>query len=267
MVLQLIDEADLAAGESGLLVDLRVREGLHVQKGDVLAHRRHCCSNCRTSGYRRVDARQSQGRKRCSDTRGGNRAASCRGRTRESEEIIAQFPKSVSQSQLDVERLSVDELKLEVEAGGHELRLARLAEQVALQKLEAARLEISRRKLIAPFAGMAVAVEASVGEWVEPGQTIVRLVSTGRLKAEGFITAAEAARDIEGWQAVIAVPATDLQVTGSVVFVSPEIDPINKQVRVSAEVDNPDRVLRPGQAVDMRLVPPVAGDNAIPTRR
>ncbi len=172
-----------------------------------------------------------------------------------SEDSIARFPKSVSQSQLDVERLSVDKLKLEVEAGRHELRLARLAEEVAKQKLEAARLEIERRQIVAPIDGVAVAVDASVGEWVEPGQKVVRLVSTRRLKAEGFVAATEAAQGLADWKAEIYVHGTDQAVVGRVVFVSPEVDPVNKQVRVWAEVKNPTGSLRPGQSVEMKLVP------------
>ena len=33
---------------------------------------------------------------------------------------------------------------------------------------------------------------------------------------------------------------------GKLVFVSPEVDPVNNQVRVLAEIDNPESLLRPG---------------------
>jgi multidrug efflux pump subunit AcrA (membrane-fusion protein) len=39
------------------------------------------------------------------------------------------------------------------------------------------------------------------------------------------------------------------------VFVSPEVDPVNGQVRVLAEVDNPDGVLRPGLRATMTIGP------------
>jgi RND family efflux transporter MFP subunit len=254
-VLQLMDETNLAAGESGLLVELNVSEGDQVARGDVIARIDDTAA--------RVAADGAKAELVLAKAKGENDVAIRAARTAQrvaeaelarSEESIARFPKSVSQSQLDVERLSVDKLKLEVEAGQHELRLARLAEEVARQKLAAAQLEIQRRRIVAPIHGVAVAVDASVGEWIEPGQQVVRLVSTRRLKAEGFVTASEAALGLIDSQAILVTPAIDGEVTGRVVFVSPEIDPINKQVRLWAEFDNPQGTLRPGQPVEMRLV-------------
>ena len=44
-----------------------------------------------------------------------------------------------------------------------------------------------------------------------------------------------------------------MEVTGKVTFVSPEVDPVNHQVRVWAEVDNTELVLRPGLAAEMTI--------------
>lgn len=252
-VLQLLDEADLAAGESGILVELNASEGQQVKKGDLIA---------RIDDTAALIAEQtSMAELALAKAEAENdvaiRAAETAQRVAEaelarSEESIAAFPKSVSQSQMDVERLSVDKLKLEVEAGKQELHLARLAQTVAERKVEAAQLDIRRRRIVAPIDAVVVDVEASVGEWVEPGQKVVRLVSTQRLKAEGFVTAAQAASNLVGKNVKVEVEGSDM-VTGRVVFVSPEIDPINRQVRLWAELDNRDGLLRPGQPVVMTI--------------
>ncbi|QDU54366.1 efflux RND transporter periplasmic adaptor subunit [Aeoliella mucimassa] len=256
-VLQLIDHADLAAGESGLLVELNASEGKTFAKGDVIARIDDTDA--------RIAEQAAEAELALAKAKAENdvaiRTAAAAQRVAEaelarSEESIAKFAKSVSQSQMDIERLNVDKLKLEVEAGKHELHLARLSQTVAQRKLEAARLEIERRRVLAPIAGVAVDIEASVGEWVEPGQKLVRVVSTHRLKAEGFVAADQAAQGLDGWQAEIEL-ADGSRVTGGVVFVSPEIDPINKQVRLWAEVENSEGRLRPGQTVSMQLQPPV----------
>ena len=259
-VLQLFDEADLAAGQSGILVELNVSEGQAVKRGEVIAR------------IDDTDARIAEQAARAelalATAKAGNdvaiRAAETARKVAEaelarSEASIARFPRSVSQSQLDVERLSVDKLKLEVEAGRQELEIARLAQQVAERKLEAAQLEIRRRRVIAPIDAVVVAVETSVGEWMEPGQQVVRLVNTDRLKAEGFVSAAEAAQGLMNWQAAVRV-ADEEPVAGAIVFVSPEIDPINNQVRVWAEVKNPHGTLRPGQPVSLTLSPAATGE-------
>lgn len=255
-VLQLFDEADLAAGESGILVELNVSEGESVKRGTVIARIDDTDA--------RIAERAAKAELALAQAKSENdaavRAAEAAQKVAEaelarSEESIAAFPRSVSQSQLDVERLSVDKLKLEVEAGRQELKIARLAEQVAARQLEAAGLEIRRRRIIAPIDAVVVEVETSVGEWVEPGQRVVRLVNTDRLKAEGFVSAAEAAQGLVGWQAVVRVTEGE-PVAAKVVFVSPEIDPINNQVRVWVEVQNPEGKLRPGQPVGLSLQPP-----------
>lgn len=255
VVLQLLDEADLAAGQSGIVVELNVREGESVQRGDVLARIDDTAA--------KITEQAAQAELALAKARSENdvavRAAEAAQRVAEaelarSEDSIARFPKSVSQSQIDVERLSIDKLKLEVEAGRTELRLAELAQQVAERKLAAAQLEIRRRKIVAPIDAMAVAVESAVGEWVEPGQKMVRLVSTERLKAEGFLSADQAARTPVGCKVQVQLEE-GRTVKGWLKFVSPEIDPINKQVRVWAELANPEGQLRPGQPVTMRLLP------------
>lgn len=253
VVLRLIDEADLAAGESGIVVELNVSEGQMVKRGDVIARIDDTAA--------RIDEQTARAELALAKAKAENdvavRAAETAQRVAEaelarSEESIARFPKSVSQSQLDVERLSVDKLKLEVEAGEQEIRLASLAQQVAERKVEAAELRIKRRKIVSPIDAMVVEVEAAVGEWVEPGQKVVRLVSTQRLKAEGFVSATQAAEDLSGATALVQLD-NGQTVQGRVAFVSPEIDPINKQVRIWAELDNKDGKLRPGQPVAMTL--------------
>ncbi|MCO6046164.1 HlyD family efflux transporter periplasmic adaptor subunit [Aeoliella sp. ICT_H6.2] len=253
VVLRLIDEADLAAGESGIVIELNVSEGQGVKRGDVIARIDDTAA--------RIAEQTARAELALAKAKAENdvavRAAQTAQRVAEAElarsqESIARFPKSVSQSQIDVERLSIDKLKLEVEAGKQEQHLASLAQQVAERKLEAAQLEINRRKIVSPIDAMVVEVEAAVGEWVEPGQKVVRLVSTQRLKAEGFVSASEAARDLSGATAVVQLD-NGQTVTGRVAFVSPEIDPINKQVRIWAELDNSDGKLRPGQPVQMTL--------------
>lgn len=254
-VLQLFDEADLAAGQSGILVELSASEGQSVKRGDVIARIDDTDARI-TEQAARAELALAKAK---AENDVAVRAAEAAKKVAEaelarSEESIARFPRSVSQSQLDVERLSVDKLKLEVEAGRQELELARLAQQVAARKLEAAQLEIRRRRIIAPIDAVVVEVETSVGEWMEPGQRVVRLVNTDRLKAEGFVSAAEAAQGLLGWRATVHGTA-GTTVEGKVVFVSPEIDPINNQVRVWAEVQNPTGTLRPGQPVGLELAP------------
>lgn len=256
VVLQLLDQAELAAGQPGLVVELAVAEGDRVKPGQIVARIDDSAAQIAKQG---ALAELMVAKAEVEDdvkVRYARKALEvARSELARSLQVIEQNPKSISQSQVDIERLKVEELTLEIERAEHELKLAALNVQVAEAKVEAAQLEIRRRQIVAPIDAMMVEVHTTAGEWVEPGQKLLRLVSTQRLKAEGFVTAAEAARGLAGRNVVVSLDEMGAKVPGKVVFISPEIDPINKQVRVWAEVDNAGGLLRPGQTVEMEISP------------
>ena len=172
---------------------------------------------------------------------------------RRSAESIERFAKSVSQSQLDVEELTVQRNRLEAEQAEHEQQIARLELNEKENELAAARGEVARRRIVAPFDGVIVQVYVRKGEWVKPGQQALRIVNVDRLKAEGFIPAAQAADNLVGKQVKLTMEPNGDQtaVAGTIVFVSPEVDPITSQVRVWADIDNGDGKLRAGQSAKM----------------
>jgi macrolide-specific efflux system membrane fusion protein len=98
-----------------------------------------------------------------------------------------------------------------------------------------------------------VQVYVRKGEWVKPGQQALRIVNVDRLKAEGFIAAEQAAADLVGKTVTLSLEQGSQRTAfdGTIVFVSPEVDPITGQVRVWAEIDNRDGRLRPGQPAKM----------------
>jgi macrolide-specific efflux system membrane fusion protein len=83
-------------------------------------------------------------------------------------------------------------------------------------------------------------------------------VNVDRLKAEGFVSAAQATADLPGKSVLLTVDAAANESPtalpgGTMVFVSPEVDPITGQVRVWAEIDNRDGRLKPGQPARMSV--------------
>ena len=107
------------------------------------------------------------------------------------------------------------------------------------------------------MSGLVTEVKRHKGEWVEPGQSIVRILRLDRLRAEGLASAELLGCDLHGRPVALKVEqeGKPVEFTGKVVFVSPEIDPVNGQVRVWAEIDNKDGKLRPGQPVKMVISP------------
>jgi macrolide-specific efflux system membrane fusion protein len=152
-----------------------------------------------------------------------------------------------------VERLTVQKNQLEAEQAEHEHQVALLELKAQENEFTAARAQVARRRVVAPFDGVIVQIYVRRGEWVEPGQKALRIVNVDRLKAEGFVPAAGAVAELSGKSVSLEVDGLSPQrsLGGTIAFVSPEVDPITGQVRVWAEIDNHEGKLRPGQSARM----------------
>ena len=110
---------------------------------------------------------------------------------------------------------------------------------------------LDRHKVVAQLGGVVVEVDRRRGEWVEPGDRVFRIIRIDHLQAEGFVDARVAQAKWLGRAVTLRVNLGDPEddttsFPGEIVFVSPEIDPVNGQVAVWAEIENRDLALRPG---------------------
>jgi macrolide-specific efflux system membrane fusion protein len=249
VVLRLLEEAEVPAQEGGMITAVAVREGQRVKEGELLAQIDDQVARlAEEAAQAQFEIAQA---KATNDVRmrfARKALEVSEAELRRSTESIERFAKSVSESQLDVERLTVQKNQLEAEQAGHEQEVAVLEMKSKANELKAAAAQVARRRIVAPFEGTIVQMYVRRGEWVEPGQQALRIVNVDRLKAEGFMPAAAARNELVGKSVKLKVEGVsdDGPVVGTFVFVSPEVDPITGQVRVWAEVDNRDGRLRPG---------------------
>lgn len=258
VVLRLLEEAEVPAQEAGVITDVAVREGQRVKQGELLTQIDDQVAKLAAEATRaKYDIAKA---KATNDVRlrfAKKSTEVSQAELQRSTESIERFAKSVSQSQLDVEKLTVQKNQLEGEQATHEQQIATLEMRQQECELNAARTQIARRRVVAPFDGVIVQIYARKGEWAEPGQKALRIVSVDRLKAEGFIRAEDATEHVVGRPIRLVIDPGGEQYTfaGKIVFVSPEVDPITGQVRIWAEIDNRDGRLRPGQPARMVVGP------------
>ena len=151
-------------------------------------------------------------------------------------------------NEVDRLRLLFDRAGLETERAVHQQAMAAL--DVAMAEMEYKQsLELSQRhRIVAPCDGVIVALEKRIGEWVEPGTVVVKVVQIDKLRIEGFINALDALPELVGTTARVLIEGTVplIETSAKLVFISPEANPLNSQVRVFLEVDNSNGKLRPG---------------------
>jgi len=108
---------------------------------------------------------------------------------------------------------------------------------------------------------MVVQVNLHRGEWVPAGKTVIRVLRVDRLRVEGFVQTRDLPGDLSGRRATLLVDLpgrAGAEFDGAVVFVSPEVNPVNGQVRVWAEVENPKLQMMPGLRGTLTIHPETA---------
>jgi RND family efflux transporter MFP subunit len=137
---------------------------------------------------------------------------------------------------------TIDQLRADRDAAQGDLSRAR----VALRRAETA---LERTEVKAPFGGRVVARQIDVGEYVNPGAPIVRLVNTEALEVAARATDALLASVAPG--DVIAVKNGDQTVDAEVRAVVPVGDETNRTLEVRLGLPKTD--WRVGSAVEVRL--------------
>ncbi len=259
VLITLIDQAEVPAQEPGVLAEVAVREGQIVAEGDLLAQVEDSVANitkrrakieldiARKEETNDIQLRYARG------TLETAKAELLRATT-----SLEKYRKSISGTEIDQLRLAVDKAAFEAEQAEHVLAIARLTTQLKESEYDFANRNVERRRIASPIPGMVVQVKRRRGEWVQAGETVVRILRLDRLRAEGFVQASAVSGPFKTRPVMVRVDLPDhpkAEFPGSLVFISPEINPVNGQVRIWAELENRDMLLRPGLPVQMTLEP------------
>lgn len=259
VLIRLIDEVSVPARAIGSLVEVHVSEGIVVKQGQRLAQI--------DDTEAQLDHQRAEYELEIADLESKNDVeirsamktwAYAQAHLERLRRADQAQPRSVSDSELQKAQLEFDQAQFQLERGKNELQKAQVRRNSKANELAQAQRSVEVRKILAPISGVVVKVLHHPGEWVKPGEQIFRIVRTDRLRVEGFVRASDVAVDLRG-KPVSVVPELGNTVaqtfSGKIVFVSPEIDPVNGQVRVWAEIENSTGHLRPGLRAKMTIKP------------
>jgi multidrug efflux pump subunit AcrA (membrane-fusion protein) len=259
MVIKPVRRVDVPAREAGVLSTVHAREGLTVAEGDLLAKIEDTeaiiAADLAKIGVQvaRIQADNDVNSRFARKSVDVSKAELAR-----SEDSNKRYPTSIADSEMDRLRLVVQKDELQVEQADEEHTVAGFTLQAREREHDLARDKVERHRITSPISGIVVDVQRRGGEWVEPGETIATIVRVNRLRAEGFLSVKHASRLTQGQRVQVMVVLSDEPVTpfrGEIVFLDPEVDPVNGQVRIWAEIENDDLRLRPGMRASMTIQP------------
>jgi macrolide-specific efflux system membrane fusion protein len=172
------------------------------------------------------------------------------------QQAAKRLPGSISASELEEHRFNAAQAQLKLEDAQHDHQVD--LQNMALKGVEVAlgKHNMEIRQIIAPVNGVVVEILKHPGEWVEPGEKVLRIVNIEKLRAEGLVNVNMLPANLVGTPVTISLNLPEKGMTtfeGKVVFVSPEVSPINNQTRVWAEIDNSSGLLRPGLRPQMTI--------------
>lgn len=244
--IKLVDEVILACDRPGIVAFVKPREGDTVKEGDIVLG---------------LDEEVAQA------------ALNTAAKEAESDVDIRYSEKSSEVAQTEYEKaeltnlrgkvipdVEVKRLKLAAEKTVLELESAKHRRAVAQLKRDEAQAQLNTFRIKAPFDGIITRVHRSKGEAVRQGDQVLELVRTSHVRVDGLVSIAEVLQIRRGNQVEVKldIPDAELDIEkqtfrGKIVYVDVKAEPVSQKVRVWAEVENPDNVLRAGLRAHMTI--------------
>jgi multidrug efflux pump subunit AcrA (membrane-fusion protein) len=259
--LGLDEQAEIPAQEAGVLDNILVEEGQLVSKDALLANidNRLPLLQQEVAGYKRdVANRQAK-----DDIDRRFAEASAKVADAEYEQALEAnriVSGAVPRAEVRRRLLELRKMELSIEKADKDLDVAVLQAKVAEGELKAAKEMIDRRRLIAPFDGaVVVELRKHVGEWVQSGEPVMRLVRMDRLRVDGALNAKDYhPAEIKGRPAeivVVLLNGRQESFVGTIEYVKPLVEGGLFQVR--AKIQNRRQgdgwVVYPGMTAKMTI--------------
>jgi macrolide-specific efflux system membrane fusion protein len=262
-LITLIEEVDLPAQEAGVLKELKtarlnidgtpaldaegkpqyveVREGLEVVKGQLLGRiddelerklkevARYKLEVSKKEANNLISVRYAQAAHKVATVE-----------VEQAKEANRRHPGTVPATELRRMQLAQKQAELQIEQSEYDLEIAAVSVSVREAEDQVADLQIARRRILAPVDGIVQERYVDEGEWVRPGDPVLRIVRINRVRIEGLVQASRLppARLGKGLRVTVRPDGRQRQsVPGRIVFVS-QIILTGSRFEVWAEVDN-----------------------------
>ena len=166
----------------------------------------------------------------------------------------ARVSNSVPVAKLEKQRLEQERATLQLQQANRQLQIAQFRTRLTQSQIKSAEVKVAKTKIVSPVNGLVVSVAKQAGEWLEQSETVCEIVSTDRLRVEGYATVAQAAQIKTGMDASVEFSQPWIRskrIAGTVTFVAPTANPLNLLVPIWVEIDNHDQEIIAGVSGDL----------------
>lgn len=146
-------------------------------------------------------------------------------------------------------------------AGSNELAAAEARHAQALATAEAMRVRMSQCVIAAPYDGRMVERLVDVFEMPQANAPLLRIVKNGRLEVDLFVPSQWSARLRPGLRFQFMVDETGTLHSALLLHLGAVIDPVSRTIRLTAQLIDPDPLVRPGMSGVAQLQPLEADAN------
>ncbi|WP_404309417.1 efflux RND transporter periplasmic adaptor subunit [Neorhodopirellula lusitana] len=174
----------------------------------------------------------------------------------QSKEANQRYSGSVTATEMDRLQLVIDQAELSVEQAQQEQAVAHATANEKAATVDLGQLRVDEHQIRSQISGRVAEVAIQTGQWIEAGAPVARIVSLNPIRVSGFLDGRKFDRSLVGRPVSFQRTAektldssptvASVKLTGTVTFVSDELNPVTSQVRLWAEVSNPDEAIRPG---------------------
>jgi RND family efflux transporter MFP subunit len=222
----------VAAQMMGNILEIRVREGDHVQRGQALAV---------------ID--DAQPRAASDRAMAADLAAQQEVSAAESDFTLAEATFKRYQTLYDKKSVSpqeYDEIKARFQAAQSRREMARAGQAQAKAALQQARTALGYTHIVAPFDGLITEKKADVGSLASPGMPIFTVEDLRRYRLEATVNETDLRYVHQGQQVTVSIDALgDRGLKGKVIEIVPAADPASRSFLVKVELPS-DPALRSG---------------------
>lgn len=263
----LIEEIDVAAEEAGLLTEIAVREGSEIKEGDKLAQ----INDSKVQAAKKVAEAEHQVALAEAENDISVRYAAKAADVAKFDYIAhvrseRKVKGSVPEAEMKKLELTWQKGVLEIEKAQLELKVAGLTAKVKEAAVKSADEDIRRRRVFSTIDAVVLEVHRHVGEWVNPGDSILRIVRMNKLRVEGRLRIADVSpTHVIDRPVTVVITLTgnrEVEFKGQIVFVKQEL--VLGKYRVIAEVENREEngewLLWPGMSPHMTVDAGIAAE-------